>query len=374
VSPLFTVVVVTVFVSVWMPTIVLLRRDGVDRSTRRSRAALTLAVSVTAAALAWTVWSRPQPGLSDVAPQWAGARALAHGHNPYDAVGPGRAFDTTFPLVYPMTTVVMMVPLAVLPLRWVDPIVVGLGFALLTWAVTRRRIATPAIVALVSLAALMTLQTSQWSMLLTGAALVPALGFLLVAKPTIGFALFAACPEWKTIAGCAILLMATFAIAPGWIADWRTGLAAVPHVVAPIVRPGGALVLLAALRWKRPEARLLVALACVPHTTAAYETIPLFLIPQTWLEAWTLWALSLVAYAAQWASGPYTTPAAYWASGAQWIVVFMYLPCAVMVLRRPNVWCTLTGEPAPIPLLPLRQRAQSGGAMPSGRPTVRVGS
>jgi hypothetical protein len=49
----------------------------------------------------------------------------------------------------------------------------------------------------VSLPALMTLQTSQWSLLLTGAALVPAVGFLLVAKPTIGLALFAAFPHWN---------------------------------------------------------------------------------------------------------------------------------------------------------------------------------
>jgi hypothetical protein len=76
----------------------------------------------------------------------------------------------------------------------------------------------------------------------------------------------------------------------------------------------------------------------VPHTTAPYETIPLFLIPATWLQAWSLWTLAVLAYVAQWASGPYFSQAEYWASGARWIVLLMYLPCTMIVLRRPNVW------------------------------------
>ena len=99
----------------------------------------------------------------------------------------------------------------------------------------------------------------------------------------------------------------------------------------------GVLLLLALLKWKRADARLLLALACVPHTTVPYETIPLFLIPQTWRQAWTLWTLAILAYVAQWWTGPYTSQMAYWTSGAQWIVALMYLPCLGMVLLRPNV-------------------------------------
>jgi len=90
------------------------------------------------------------------------------------------------------------------------------------------------------------------------------------------------------------------------------------------------------MKWKRADARLLLALACVPHTTAPYETIPLFLIAQTWPQAWILWALGFVAYVAQWLRGPYASQAAYWASGAEWIVALLYLPCLAMVLCRPN--------------------------------------
>ena len=182
----------------------------------------------------------------------------------------------------------------------------------------------------------MTLQTSQWSLLLTGAALVPGFGWLLIAKPTIGLALFAAFPRWKTAIGCIVLFILSTLIWPGWIAQWRATLASAPHVVPPITRRVGPLVLLALLKWKRADARLLLALACVPHTTAPYETIPLFLIPQTWTQAWGLWTLALLAYVAQWMTGPYSSQAAYWASGAEWIVALLYIPCLGMVLCRPN--------------------------------------
>jgi hypothetical protein len=339
--------VLITLIAIWTSMVALAKGEDVKVSPRMVRLAFTCSVGVTAALLSWSVWSRPQPQISDLAQVWAGARALLHHQSPYDAVGPGRTFEWPFPLFYPMTAVVTLVPLAPLPLRWVDPVFVGLGFALFTYGVTARGLRTPALMALVSLAALMTLQTSQWSLLLTGAALVPGFGWLLVAKPTIGLALFAAFPRWTTAIGCAVLLILSVIIWPTWVADWRATFSSAPHVVAPILRAGGPLVALALLRWRRADARLLLGLACVPHTTVPYETIPLFLIPQTWPQACTLWALGLLAYLAQWATGPYESQAAYWASGAQWIVVLLYVPCLVLVLSRPNVWSDSPGEVSP---------------------------
>jgi len=344
--------VIVTLIAIWTSMTVLARRDLVKVSVRARRIAVTLAVGVTAALLTWSVWSRPQPQTSDLAQIWAGAGALLHHQNPYEAIGPGRAFNWPYPLLYPMTAILTLIPLAWMPLRWVDPVFVGLGFGLFTYAVTMRRLVTPALMALVSLAALMTLQTSQWSLLLTGAALVPGFGWLLVAKPTIGMALFAAFPRWKTAIGCSALLILSVIIRPTWMSDWRATFSSAPHVVAPIMRAGGPLVLLALLKWKRADARLLLGLACVPHTTVPYETIPLFLIPQTWPQAWSLWSLGLLAYAGQWATGPYPSQAAYWESGARWIVVLLYLPCLGMILSRPNVWSDFYPDPpspAPTP-------------------------
>jgi hypothetical protein len=327
--------VVIPLVLIWSVMALLLRADA-KLSHRTWRIALSGSVAFSAALLAWSFWMTPQPQPSDLGQVWAGARALLHHQNPYDAVGPGRAFEWPLPLLYPLTAMVAIVPLAALPLRWVDPMFVGLGFGVFTWAVTRRTLWSPALVALVSLPALMALQTSQWSLVLTGAALLPASGWLLAAKPTVGAALFVASPHWKTAIGCAVLLIVSFAVWPGWVVHWRATFETAPHVVAPIMRTGGPLLLLAALKWRRAEARLLLALACVPHTTSLYETIPLFLIPQSWLEAGALWTLSLLANEGRRMSGPYASPLAYYTSGAQWIVWMMYLPCLAMVLRRPN--------------------------------------
>lgn len=303
-----------------------------------ARLAFSAAAAVTAALFAWIFWSTPRSFTSDLAPVWAGARALVHGSDPYASVGPGRAFDTTFPLMYPMTAVLTMTPLASASMRWADLLFVALGFGLFAWAITKDRRLSPASVALVSLPALMAVQTAQWSPLLTGAALLPAFGFLLVTKPTIGLALFGAFPSPRTAIGCAALLAVSFLISPGWLAEWRAGFVTVPHIVAPITRWGGPLLLLALTKWKRADARLLLGLACVPHTTALYETIPLFLIAETWLQAWALWALAIVVYVGQWATGPYPSVSAQWFAGQQWIVAVMYLPCLAVVLTRRNEW------------------------------------
>ena len=312
-------------------------------SADTTRTVFACIVAIVAAGLTWSFWSAPQPIPSDLAQIWASARALLHHQNPYDVVGPGRSFEWRFPLLYPLTAVVALVPLAPFPLRLVDLIFVGLGFGLFTWAVTRRQPDPPALAAVVSLAGLLTLQTSQWSLLLTGAALVPTFGFLLIAKPTIGIALFTAFPHWKTAVGCTVLLVLSLLIRPQWPHDWISNFASAPHVIAPIRGWGGPFLLLALLKWRRADARLLLAMACIPHTPAPYETIPLFLIPQTWAQAWTLWALDIAAFAGQVVSGPYVTAAAAWISGAQWEVALLYLPCLAIVLLRPNTWSSVYG-------------------------------
>jgi hypothetical protein len=106
---------------------------------------------------------------------------------------------------------------------------------------------------------------------------------------------------------------------------------------APALMPGGILILAALTRWRRGEARLLVALACVPHTTLPYELLPLFLIPRGWVQTASLVALShlmwlLVAH-------DFPHPDFYYTviEYTRTSIPCLYLPCTLMVLRRPNV-------------------------------------
>src|SRR5206468_4810875 len=131
-------------------------------------------------------------------------------------------------------------------------------------------------------------------------------------------------------------------IRPSWPADW---LAAVRHTslvtpggtpyLAPILTPGGALAALMLLRWRRPEARLVLALACVPQTPLLYETVPLFLVPQTIVEGGVLWLGSWLVALLQALGGPYGTVLERFTAPRRAIGWLLYVPCVAMVLRRP---------------------------------------
>jgi len=103
-----------------------------------------------------------------------------------------------------------------------------------------------------------------------------------------------------------------------------------------ISRPGGALLLLALLRWRRPEARMLAALALVPHTTMVYEMLPLFLIPRTMRQMAALTLVTQVAFAAAFSLRP---GANYEHLGgmlnAHWPfwLILVYLPALVLAIR-----------------------------------------
>ncbi len=124
---------------------------------------------------------------------------------------------------------------------------------------------------------------------------------------------------------------------PTWPWAWLPNLREATYTIAPVTLTGGGLALLALWKWRRPEARLLATMACVPHTMLPYETLPLFLVPQTWREACVLLAGTAFAVALHRTGEPYVSPEAWVAASGGWIIWCVYLPCLVMVLRRPNV-------------------------------------
>jgi hypothetical protein len=185
----------------------------------------------------------------------------------------------------------------------------------------------------------------QFSPLFAASVAVPWLSIFLIAKPTVGVAAFAARPSWWAVAGAVVFAGIAFLINPDWVHEW---LQAVAHNNAtwapghpyriPILFPGGILTLLCFLRWKRPEARYVGVLACVPQTPMLYETVPLFMVPRTFWQATVLFALSYAShYVTEWIE-PQQLHARIQnmnVSG-QMIVLFLYLPATIMILRRPN--------------------------------------
>jgi hypothetical protein len=267
------------------------------------------------------------------------ARAwVREGLDPYAA---GRSYyeggPHRYPLVYPGTAVVTVLPLALL--RDPLPLAVwtGLGAAGLAWALTRR--GWWGLLAFASSSYYHAFFLGQWSPLVTAGIAVPWAGAVWAAKPTIGAALFAGWPSrWAAILGLVVIGL-SLALFPSWPREWIAGLGTLPHVLSPVLRPGGFLLLLALLRWRVPEARMLAALALVPHTTVAYETLPLFLVPRRRAEMAFLSVASVAAYVLSnhFAPGDEVHDLAgalqgYW---PYWLVL-MYLPALAMVLMRPN--------------------------------------
>jgi hypothetical protein len=135
------------------------------------------------------------------------------------------------------------------------------------------------------------------------------------------------------VLGVSAFLVLSLFVLPSWPRDWWTAL---QHdntdLVAPVFRPFGLVLLLAALRWRLPEGRLLLAIAFIPQNILPYELVSLALIPANLLEMGIYVAGSAIAVAAV-ADWKHLSPGlAEWS----WPVALctVYLPMLYLVLRR----------------------------------------
>jgi hypothetical protein len=238
------------------------------------------------------------------------------------------------PFNYPLPAVGMGLPFAWLNQQRAAIAFVACSAGLLGFAITRHDFDRVAI--LLSVPFVFAAQLSQTSFLILALALLPAAAGLTVMKPNIGLALFlwrARC--WTVITG-GLLLLGTVVISPKWPLEWLALVRTSPTHSAPVATVIGLLTLLAVLRWRRPEARLLIAMALVPHGLYFYDELPLWLVASSRREAllltgasWTGWVLWLAT-----SSGP---GAPHLRDAKPWLVASLYLPCVWLVLRRPNV-------------------------------------
>lgn len=300
-------------------------------ATAGARLRAAVAIGVIAILLSELQAALPSPGFSDFVDPWLGARAMLRGANPYAAVWaahPGLA------LYYPPAGLLLVLPLSLLSRVHAEAIFMGLGIGTFAYAAWGR----PLIVACLSASMLASVDMGQWTPLLTASALLPSLGFLWACKPSVGLALALGWARRASVALALALTGLTAALWPHLFHAWLTGLSGSPHVM-PIRRPGGVLLLLALLRWRRPEARMLAGLACIPQLGMLYETVPLFLIPRSRWDAYALAACTHLAGLLMYLN---------WRPGLplvaeltrRWpiMLVLVYLPALVLVLRDRPVW------------------------------------
>lgn len=308
------------------------------RSAVRRQVLIASSAGLLAALLVWFHY-RFSPGeYSDVDQIWLGSRALLAGENPYDTV-PG-AFP--WPLYYPLPALLVGLPLAPLSMMAARCVFAFVTTAVCTWAVLRHHRA--ALPLLASGPFLYAVQRGQWSPLILAACLIPAWGIVvLAAKPSVGLGALLYRPTRLVLIGTAGLFLVSLLLLSRWPFDWLAAMSLQRNLRVPLLLPGGFLLGLALLRWRRPEARLLLALAAVPQTVGLYELVPLAVIPKTMRQTLFVVAAWLVVYLIRVAFNPLPLighvhiPANY--SPPRWwaILLFGYLPVLILILRRPNV-------------------------------------
>lgn len=309
---------------------------------------LALVMTVTGGLLVhWWYASHPSEW-SDFDQIWLGAHALVRGHNPYIEVP--KAFP--WPLLYPLPALLLGLPFVMVPLE-----LARVGFAMVTaglctWAVLRRRAhAWPLLLTGPFAYALI---RGQWSPLFVAAMLVPALsGIVVTMKPSTGLAVLAYRPSRALVIGAAGVGLLSLLVMPSWPLYWLRELPGNRHIVPLVTLPAGVLLLLAFLRWRRPEGRMLGALAIIPQTPAMYELVPTLLIPQTLRASLVLALLWNVVYL--WAPSPVPwTPATVpdpFIPG-RWTIMLVcgYLPALLLLFaqgRRPPTTQALNAREDP---------------------------
>jgi hypothetical protein len=217
---------------------------------------------------------------------------------------------------------------------------VGLGTALLAFVVTREAfwpllifLSGPALQVAVSV------QLTPW---LIAASLVPSvLGFLVI-KPTVAIGLLARQTSWQAwgyaIVGGGFLLAVSFVLDPHWLANWRATVHSEPDArqyTAPILSLLGMPLVLAAMRWRDPDARMILGLACVPQNAYFYDQLPLLLVAKSRVQLLGLVILSDIAFALpHFIPIDRRTPGTVSAGLMPLVLLGIYYPALALVLRR----------------------------------------
>jgi hypothetical protein len=261
---------------------------------------------------------------------WLGAKLLLEGKNPYELIGPGREFVHEFRFFYPLTASILLLPLGFLSLPLAIGIFSGMSSGLLAFALTKDGYWR--LPMLVSVPFLIAAWAGQWSILFTAVFLLPAVSFLYVAKPSVGLAYLLANPRLGiALVGGVFLLVFSLFLVPEWPREWMSIISTANHMNPPLMRPGGWVALLALIRWRRPEARLIAFLSVIPQTVVWYEALPLQLAARNLREAIALAVLaSLPLLSEAWfglSDGILDAYPAGWE-----LAIFAYLPAVALVL------------------------------------------
>jgi hypothetical protein len=279
-------------------------------------------------------------GSLDIDAAWSAGRALLAHQNPYETIGPTGVYHYAWVFVYPLTLGAVALPLALLPLEIARAAFLILAAGVFGYAIgATRPWAWPLILSYPFTNAV---NIVQWSPFFAASLIFPAFGVVAAVKPNLALALLAGARSRRhvmAIIGGGIALTAiSLAFRPSWPVEWYHRASNASSGFDPFLfRPGGFLILAAALRWRDPDARLLLALGLVPQTGIWYEALPALLVARTYRQAAILTILSIVAWMASgWINvSTFTTARHNIGTLILWSIL---LPATLMVLMRGVGW------------------------------------
>jgi len=308
---------------------------------RHVRLLIAAGVALVAAAIAAFKLHVNGPGFvaGDFTTFWMGGRAMLDHQSPYAVINRQGDFPFDGGFYYPLPAAITVIPFAWLGVRTAMPLFAGVTAGILAYAFTRDGYWRLPL--LMSFPMLWCVSNGQWAPLIVAAAILPSWGWAASIKPTLGFVAFAHRLSFRLVVLAGLFLVVTVIIWPWWPREW---LAEVSQRQAgnyriPVLHPLGFVLLLALARWRRPEARVLLAMAIAPQTVLFYDQLPLALVAQTFRQALIFGIVSYVPYVAAaliLGAGDHSYARVFPVTSALLLAIY-YLPALVLVLRRPNV-------------------------------------
>ncbi len=276
---------------------------------------------------------------SDLDQLWYAARALVRGADPYTAVGPGRQFPWAWPLFYPPTAVILIVPFSFLPLAAARIAFSVVSAGILGFAVGPRwRVLWPM---LLSTSYYLAISRNQLAPLILATFWLPALGFVVAAKPNVGLLAVVAQDRRKAILViglAASFMLASLVLRPSWYGEWLALARSAPNKEIALLQPGGVLLLAALLLWRTADGRVLLVASLVPQTPSLYDVLPLFALCRTLRQALVLAALTHLLQLVALALGPYGSFDAGYSMLARLQVYLVLLPVLLLALGNHFLW------------------------------------
>jgi hypothetical protein len=293
---------------------------------------------VVGAVLGWWTYSRLHANLApfavDFTYPWRAAGHLAAGRDPYQHMPPG-PYAQSGPFLYPLPAAIVAFPVARFSAAVAGGLFFGVSSALFTYAMARD--AYWRLTILASPAFVLSYLNIQWAPIVIAGALLPALGWIVAAKPNLGLIALAYRPRWSAVVLGAVFVVLSIVWIPRWPFEWleHVKMQQAPHQPAALW-PLGAVGLLGLLRWRTAGGRTLAAMTIVPVSSLPYDHVFLWLAARTWKESVILTVTGWIAYLVVLATAPHDLT-----RRPQFVQLVLaagiYVPATIIVLRHPNV-------------------------------------